>query len=454
VIAALSLLEPTWDVNTALAELTAGPSFGGGLQGWKSEPELPLPPALLSGRGGGVIVPLTGEDDAALMEVARGMWTRFRQACRGQQREGQAGEKTQKETTTTNSKSKITLLSPSSSPPPPPPPSPPSPLIIQLLAHMRLAWSTARAAHKEKTVARRLGRVALALVRSGLRVGEVNGEVLGHLLPLCFALMEEYEREEAQVLGYVIWVFLVDKATGTELAWYLSIQMQVFQRGLKVLVKQPCVLRLLLFCTTELLRLTLREQQVQQRGGEGGGGGWRDAVLEDLLAALARASPSSSRNDQGIMFALLEGMHRLLPLYKDGFLLVRYLRALTQVLAFAPLEEGDDAVRVVALRTLLLVLGQCHVVIHQHALESLAQVLRVYLLLVRRGEEEQTEEDRMVMCLCREVACVLREGCKGPARQGLEAFVQGLREEGGYNTELSGIWLNESSSSGNVEEGE
>lgn len=391
-------------------------------------------------------MPLTGKDDAALMEVARGMWTRFRQACRGQKKK----KAMIIETTTTNSKqNKITLLS-SSSPPSSPPPSP---LLIQLLARMRLAWSTARASHKEKAAARRLGRAALALGRSGLRVREVNGEVLGHLLPLCFALMEEYEREETQVLGYVIWCCAVDKTTGTELAWYLPIQMQVFQRGLKVLVKQPNVLRLLLFCITELLRLTAREQQAQaqQRGG-GGGGGWRDAVLEDLLAALARASPSSSSNDQSIMFALLEGLYRLVPLYQEGFLLMRYLRALTQVLAYAPLEEGDDAVRVVALRTLLLVLGQCQVVIHQHALETLAQVLRMYLLLVRRGEETQTEEDRMVMGLCREVAGVLREGCKGQARQGLEAFVEGLRDEGGYATELNEIWPNSSSSnSGNVE---
>ena len=57
------------------------------------------------------------------------------------------------------------------------------------------------------------------------------------------------------------------------------------------------------------------------------------------------------------------------------------------------------------------------------------------------------------MALCREVAGVLREGCKGQARQGLEAFVQGLREEGGYDTELSGIWPSESRS-GIVEEGE
>ena len=458
VIAAFSLLEPTWNVNTTLTELTAGPSFGGGLQGWKSKPELLLPPALLTGGGGGVIMPLRGEDDKRVMEMARGMWTRFRLACHGQEGE-QVGEGTKKkalitETTTRSSKKMITLLSPSSPSPslsPPPPPS--SPLIIQLLARMRLAWSTARAAHKEKKAAQRLGRAALALVRSGLRVGEVNGEVLGHLLPLCFALMEEYEREEAQILGYVIWCFAADKATGTELAWFLPIQMQVFQRGLKMLVKQPGVLRLLLFCVTELLRLTLMEQQEKQQQGGGRGGGWRDAVLEDLLAALARASPSSSSNDQSIVFASLEGMHRLLPLYKDGFLLVRYLRALTQVLAFAPLEEGDDAVRVVALRTLLLVLGQCHVVIQQHALETLAQVLRVYLLLERRGGEKQTEEDRMVIRLCREVAGVLREGCKGQARQGLEAFVQGLGEEGSYSTELNGIWPRESGR-GIVEEGE
>jgi len=202
-----------------------------------------------------------------------------------------------------------------------------------------------------------------------------------------------------------------------------------------------------------LLGLGVRGQKGREEQGGGRGGGWRDAVLEDLLAALARASPSSSSNDQSIVFASLEGMHRLLPVYKDGFLLVRYLRALTQVLAFAPLEEGDDAVRVVALRTLLLVLGQCHVVIHQHALETLAQVLRVYLLLERREGEKQTEEDRMVMGLCREVAGVLREGCKGQARQGLEAFVRGLGEEGSYGMELHRIWPRESRS-GIVEEGE
>ncbi len=408
-VAALSLLEPTWQLDACLAELTSRPSPSGGLQGWKSKPELLLP-AELQGHDL-TIRPLVGEDDGEAMEVARGMWARFREAITAQPPARSSAEKKNARRRGAPPKDNDEEEEETS-------------LVVHLLARVRQAWAAARAAHRQQAAAPRLGRAALALVRTGLAVGEVDALVLGHLLPLCFALMEEYEREEAQVLGYVTWCLAAHKTTPAALACHAPIQMQVLQRCLKVVGRKPAMLRLLFFCLTELCRLSSSSAAQQ----------WRGVVLEDLIAALARAAPG----EQGVVFALLEGLHRLVPLFGEGYLLVRYYRPLTQVLTMAPLEEGEDAVRLVALRTLLLVLRQCDVMVHQHALETLAQVLRVYLLLSRRGDR-RTATDRETMALCAEVATVLRTESKG-REEALEAFVQGVVKEGGYEEELSVFW--------------
>lgn len=440
VLAALSLLEPSWEVDATLIELTARPSLGCGLQGWRMTPEL-LPP---SGGCTKWIKPLTGTDNDPLAQLARDMWAQFHRACRVQVQSIPDPQGAQEE----KGSRRLRMAGAAEVPLSPPIPktltaSPlrPAPLLAQLLERMRTAWSKARATHEQKAAGLRLGRAGLALVRSGLGADEVNADVLGHLLPLCFALMEEYEQEELQVLGYVTWCFAAHKSRGPALSSFLPIQVQVFRRGLKVLVKRCVVLRLLLFCTTELLRLNLPsatrgERRDPTRDQRDADGDFRDAILQDLLAALTRASPSK---DPRITFALLEGLHRLVPLYSQDYHLVRYLRALTQALMFVPLEEGDAAVRVAALRTILLVLAQCHVMIHQHAFETLAQVLRLYLLLVRRGEK-QTEADHIVSSLCRDVANVIREKCPRHTLVNLESFIKTLREEGGYDTELDSIW--------------
>lgn len=244
-------------------------------------------------------------------------------------------------------------------------------------------------------------------------------------------------------------------------------------------------------------------------------GRFRTSLLESLLLALPRSAyhvsshttDANQRQEEAALgFVYLEGLRRVvLEFGRAGCGLVRFLRPLTQVLVMQPLEDGGAADRheglcydrggtwgfsflhasidwsertmwplsphrIIALRTLVLVLGQCAPMAHQLAHETLAQILRLYVTIVRCEGcgRARGKHDEVILALCRHVGVALAGACAEQrerrrrqrqeeeeeeegggegAADSLRAWVASLAAHG--CKELEGFWEEE----GPVEEG-
>lgn len=153
--------------------------------------------------------------------------------------------------------------------------SPPAPLPIALLERLRARWAAGRKAPRGAATsdARLLARALLGLLRRYYApAGTASGEcteaeaeaAVGDVLPLVFVLVEEYGKEELQLLGFLAWAHALaaagaasgaGPAFGRQLSGHLGIQMTVLSRCLRVAARKPRILRPLLYCAVALLRV-------------------------------------------------------------------------------------------------------------------------------------------------------------------------------------------------------
>lgn len=139
----------------------------------------------------------------------------------------------------------------------------PRSLVIGLLERLRARWSTVcsssssarpetntrggwrTAAAERRVVARAL--LGLLLLHGSFEVDDTAEEVVGHALPLCFALMEPFNSDEEgeglQHLGFLAWARMAAvESLGPHMVWHTGIQAAVFSRCFNVCVRAAAAL--------------------------------------------------------------------------------------------------------------------------------------------------------------------------------------------------------------------